>query len=375
MNDSYDGDDVVVNDSGEDNAESSDLEATTETTPVTSIDDAKEGHGNDAEGGRHTITGEPGGSKTGETGAGGRSGEAGSGSRNADAGEPGGAKTAEGSRGGKQTETDATQTGKLDLGRKNKAEPGKDDKTAGENASGMEKAELGRDGKSDGKDAVGAGKPENAAGSEKSGAGSKEKAPDAEKKENAEARPGSEKTEEDKPGKYPPQEVVTIDGQRYRTDDNGHIHMFYDRDTKEWNMIANNEYTSHGYKYRTDDNGDIVHAEGKIDRSGDRKPLNDKVPGLEPGDDRGHIIADRNDASNHRDNLFPQLSEKNRGEYKAMENHVAEAAADPENDVRMSVDLEYPQEGDKEHRPDWVYVTVTINGREEHYTFDNRRDA
>ena len=332
MHDSYDGgDDVVVNDSGESTTESAQEAATTENTEVTALDDAHESGGRSGEGGRHGQ-GEAGGAGNGEvTGS------------SKDGGETGG-------RAGRSAETQSTgkdkgegsTSGRIDTGRRGKS------------------AEKGKDGESDEtqplKKADKSGENGDPARDEKNNAERKGKAASAENKDNAETQENAE-------------------GKSYRTDDNGNIHMFYDKDTKEWNMVANNEYTSRGYKYRTDDNGDIVHAEGKVDRSGERKSLNDKVPGLQEGDDRGHIIADRNDASNRRDNLFPQLSEKNRGEYKSMENHVAEAAADPNNDVRMSVDLVYPKDGETEHRPDWVYVTVTINGREENYQFDNRRDA
>ena len=387
MHDSYDGgDDVVVNDSGESTTESAQEAATTENTEVTALDDAHESGGRSGEGGRHGQ-GEAGGAGNGEvTGS------------SKDGGETGG-------RAGRSAETQSTgkdkgegsTSGRIDTGRRGKsAEKGKDGEsdeiqplkkadgegsTSGRIDTGRrgKSAEKGKDGESDEtqplKKADKSGENGDPARDEKNNAERKGKAASAENKDNAETQENAEKSEQDRPGRYPPQSKVTIEGKSYRTDDNGNIHMFYDKDTKEWNMVANNEYTSRGYKYRTDDNGDIVHAEGKVDRSGERKSLNDKVPGLQEGDDRGHIIADRNDASNRRDNLFPQLSEKNRGEYKSMENHVAEAAADPNNDVRMSVDLVYPKDGETEHRPDWVYVTVTINGREENYQFDNRRDA
>lgn len=174
--------------------------------------------------------------------------------------------------------------------------------------------------------------------------------------------------------KYESQSCITIDGDRFRTDDNGNIHMYYDKDVKSWKMMPNTAYESNGYKYKTDANGDIVHAEGQLHLSeGDRKPLNDKVEGITEDDDRGHIFADRFDGSNHRDNLFPQLSEENRGEYKAMENELAKAVEDGK-EVTMSVELIYPENGESEHRPDEVNVVYTIDGEEFNRTFDNRRD-
>lgn len=176
---------------------------------------------------------------------------------------------------------------------------------------------------------------------------------------------GGEKTSD-----YPAQSRVNIDGELYRTDDNGDIHMYYDKENKQWCMMPNAEYESHGYKYKTDADGNIVHAEGKLRLNDERKPLNDKVEGMEEGDDRGHIIADRFDASNHRDNLVPQLSEQNRGEYKKLENELADAAAEGK-EVTASYDLEYSENS---KRPDFITVSYSIDGKEYVRQFDNRRD-
>ena len=174
----------------------------------------------------------------------------------------------------------------------------------------------------------------------------------------------------EKTSDYPAQSRVNIDGELYRTDDNGDIHMYYDKENKQWCMMPNAEYESHGYKYKTDADGNIVHAEGKLRLSDERKALNDKVEGVEEGDDRGHIIADRFDASNHRDNLVPQLSEVNRGEYKKLENELADAAAKGK-DVKASYDLEYSENS---KRPDSITVNYSINNEYFSKTFDNRRN-
>ena len=78
--------------------------------------------------------------------------------------------------------------------------------------------------------------------------------------------------------------------------------------------------------------------------------------------------------SNHRDNLFPQLTEDNRGKYRDLENELAKEVA-AKKDVRMSVDLVYPEDDEDSHRPDYVYVTYSIDGEETVRKFDNRRDS
>lgn len=189
--------------------------------------------------------------------------------------------------------------------------------------------------------------------------------------ENAGTESTDGKTESgEKTSDYPAQSRVNIDGELYRTDDNGDIHMYYDKENKQWCMMPNAEYESHGYKYKTDADGNIVHAEGKLRLSDERKSLNDKVEGIEEGDDRGHIIADRFDASNHRDNLVPQLSEVNRGEYKKLENQLADAAAEGK-DVRASYNLEYSENS---KRPDFIKVDYSIDNECFSKKFDNRRN-
>ena len=170
---------------------------------------------------------------------------------------------------------------------------------------------------------------------------------------------------------YAPQSRIEINGHLFRTDDNGKIHMYYDKNEKQWCMMPNTEYTSKGYHYRTNENGDIVHVEGKLRTTDEeRKPLSDKVEGMKEGDQRGHIIADRFDASNRRDNLFPQLGEVNQGDYKALENSLAKAVED-KKDVQVSYELRY-LDGNRSHRPDQVVVNYTIDGEPGEAVFDNR---
>lgn len=197
-------------------------------------------------------------------------------------------------------------------------------------------------------------------------------APEADKPESVENK-DSEEEEKEKSG-LEPQSYVNIEGNRFRTDDNGDIHMYYEKESKTWKMMPNTEYVSNGYKYETDANGDIVHAEGKLRLSDERKALNDKVEGVTEDDDRGHIFADRFDGSNHRDNLFPQLTEDNRGKYRDLESDLAKEVA-AKKDVQMSVDLVYPEDDEDSHRPDYVYVTYSIDGEETVRKFDNRRDS
>jgi len=181
------------------------------------------------------------------------------------------------------------------------------------------------------------------------------------------------------PEDYPAQKRVEVDGYAYRTDDNGKIHMYYDEDSDCYNMIPDNKYESCGYSYRTDSNGSIVHAEGQIHVNEDgRKSLNAKVPGMEEGDERGHIVADCNDGSNQRDNLIPQLSDENRGEYKELEKKLHDLAAEKNDDgsyahkVEVNIDLKY---SDNKDRPDEIVYTYMVDDEEiGEKVFNNRRN-
>lgn len=144
--------------------------------------------------------------------------------------------------------------------------------------------------------------------------------------------------------------------------------MHYDADNGQWKLNPNMAYRSNGYDYTTDDKGRIIHAEGDLRlKDGDRSPLNAKVEDMQPGDDRGHIIGDRFDGSNKIDNLLPQLSNVNRGEFKAHEGQLSKAL-DEGKPVHVSYDLSY---GDDSKRPNGLIADYTIGNDRSVRIFEN----
>lgn len=128
---------------------------------------------------------------------------------------------------------------------------------------------------------------------------------------------------------------------------------------KDGELIPNNTYEINGVKYETDDKGRIIHAETSVEINNEPRPsLNSrKVDGLEPGDDKGHIVAHILGGADTEGNLVPMDSKLNRGEYKSME-LGAKRALEEGKEVIMTVDIEY--EGDNK-RPKSFTVTLEID--------------
>lgn len=137
-------------------------------------------------------------------------------------------------------------------------------------------------------------------------------------------------------------------------DDNGKPYI------KDGELISNNTYEINGVKYETDDKGRIVRAEAKVEINNSPRPSlnNRKVGGLEPGDDKGHVIAHVLGGSDTEGNLVAQDAKLNRGEYKSME-LSAKRAREEGKDVAMTVEIEYDG-GSK--RPKSFTVTLEIDG-------------
>lgn len=183
--------------------------------------------------------------------------------------------------------------------------------------------------------------------------------------------PDTDAVEEYTDGDRPePNSIITTPEGRFRIDDNGNPHMYYDNENKQWKLIPNNSYDSNGYHYETDENGRITHVEGNLRLNPDgRQPLNAKLEDMKPGDERGHIIADVFCGSNQIDNLVPQTFEVNRGEYKAMENDIhaflKEGQEHPElnREVRAEYEMIY---SDDTKRPEGLCVHIVMyeNGKD-----------
>lgn len=137
-------------------------------------------------------------------------------------------------------------------------------------------------------------------------------------------------------------------------DDNGKPYI------KDGELLPNNTYEINGVKYETDDKGRIIRAEATVEINNAPRPSlnNRKVGGLEPGDDKGHVIAHVLGGSDYEGNLVAQDSKLNRGEYKSME-LSAKRAREEGKEVTMTVEIEY--EGDSK-RPKSFTVTLEIDG-------------
>lgn len=129
---------------------------------------------------------------------------------------------------------------------------------------------------------------------------------------------------------------------------------------KDGELIPNNTYEINGGKYETDDKGRIIHAEANVEiNNSPRSSLNNrKVDGLEPGDDKGHIVARILGGADSEGNLVAMDSKLNRGEYKSME-LGAKRALEEGKEVQMTVDIEYDGES---KRPKSFTVTLEIDG-------------
>ena len=169
----------------------------------------------------------------------------------------------------------------------------------------------------------------------------------------------------------PPNSKVWLEGIAFRTDDEGHAHLYYDKGEKSWFLLPNQTYLSNGYSYRTGCYGEIRFAEGQLRLSdGDRRPLNAYLNNCEEGDQRGHVIGDRFDASNRLDNVVPQLSEVNQRSYKMLENQLAKAVGEGK-EVFFSAHLEY--DDPETRRPSAFVIIYTIDGEEHEAVFNNKK--
>lgn len=160
----------------------------------------------------------------------------------------------------------------------------------------------------------------------------------------------------DAPGKI--SNIVKIDGDSYRVDDNGKPHMKRG-DDKEYHVLPNTQYTVNGYTYQSDEKGRIIHVEGNLaGKDGERAALNAKVSDMRDTDQRGHIIADIFGGSNQNDNLVAQLQSINQGSYKVLESSLSDLIMS-QNQVHGNYTIEY---ADNSSRPSAVTVNYSING-------------
>lgn len=166
-----------------------------------------------------------------------------------------------------------------------------------------------------------------------------------------------------------PNSTYEADGVIYKTDDNGDVYM------ADGKLEPNSTYELNGNIYTTDENSRIISCEAKPQRSPEN-PRDNDAQREAGGEDRkendqgGHIVARDLNGDGGGGNLVAMDSKINQSDYKRMENDVKNDLDDGK-DVAVKVDLTY--EGDSD-RPDKITATVTTDGKDKVYKFDNNLD-
>ena len=174
----------------------------------------------------------------------------------------------------------------------------------------------------------------------------------------------------DENGDYLPNNTFTIDGTVYKTDDHGQIY------SADGQLFPNDTYELNGNVYTTDENGRIVDVQAKPtsdpDNTRDNKAQqNAGGEDRKEGDQGGDIVGRDMGGDGGEGNLVPMDSRINWSDYKKMENDI-KRALDEGKDVTTHTEITYS--GDSS-RPDKIKVTVTVDGKETVYTFDNNLDG
>ncbi|BEH90293.1 hypothetical protein T23_03950 [Turicibacter faecis] len=163
--------------------------------------------------------------------------------------------------------------------------------------------------------------------------------------------------------------IYRENGQSLETDDNGNVFK------NNGEIMPDTVFKVNGYEYETDYLGRTIRAEGRLElNESPRKTINEDNVGGEDRqdtDDRGHLIADRFGGSNKIENLVPMDSNLNRGEYKKIENFLADAVSDGKN---VDVKVEPIYEGDS-RRPSSFDISYSINGEERVTSLLNERST
>lgn len=148
-----------------------------------------------------------------------------------------------------------------------------------------------------------------------------------------------------------------VNGEKQYYDSRGRLYRVGDR------LLPNTISVINGYQVTTDEMGRKSCVEGKLRlRERDRLNIKDSMSVIgkgdqRPDDDRGHLIADLFDGPNGMENLVPQNSVLNRGDFKKFEKELAQEVRDGKN-VYARVEPYY--EGDS-NRPSEIAVFYYIN--------------
>ena len=160
------------------------------------------------------------------------------------------------------------------------------------------------------------------------------------------------------------------ENENIKTDDNGNIYSINGR------LQPNTTYELNGNIYTTDENGRIISCKAKPVRSPENPRDNEaqRQAGGEdrrPSDQGGHIVGRDLNGDGVIGNLIAMDSKINQSEYKRMENDI-KTALDEGKDVTTKTEMTYS--GDSK-RPDKITVTVTTDGNDTVYKFDNNLDG
>lgn len=167
-------------------------------------------------------------------------------------------------------------------------------------------------------------------------------------------------------GNYIPNNTYELSGTVYKTDDCGEI---YSSDGK---LYPNDTYELNGNVYETDENGRIIVVQAEPTLAPENPRDNDAQKNAggkdrQEGDQGGHIVGRDMGGDGGEGNLVAMDSKINQSDYKRMENDIKRALTD-EKDVAMYTEISYS--GDSE-RPDIIEVSVTVDGKEIVYKYDN----
>jgi hypothetical protein len=163
---------------------------------------------------------------------------------------------------------------------------------------------------------------------------------------------------------------VNVDGDRYRTDDNGKIYQKRNPETGTYEGLPNTSYELNGYHYQTDGQDRIKKAGGVLqERNHEGRPtINDIVDGMKENDEKGHLIGDQFNGSNLNGNLVAMDFDVNRSDYKKLEDKLSKYVNEEHKTIEYSIKLKY--EGDST-RPTKFVVKYTIDGESFKKTFIN----
>lgn len=171
-------------------------------------------------------------------------------------------------------------------------------------------------------------------------------------------------------GERIPNNTYVLDEKTYKTDDDGYI---YSIDGK---LQPNTVYKLNDNVYTTNELGRPLSCEAKLVLSPENPRDNEaqlQVGGKDrrANDQGGHIIGRDMNGDRGIGNLVAMDSRINQSDYKRMENDI-KAVLNEGKEVTAKAEMTYS--GDSE-RPDKITVTVTADGKDTVYKFDNNLDG